>query len=147
MRFDTLKFSLLLAVAAVTPSNAFVPSHNAIASSPSALCANNNGEEKQWTLDETVKEGEASPNNMDKFNIPNPITGLVDMFSNLDDVIDDFFNKRMGNGEVFYGKRKYKPSGKVSTEYNGGGLTDWRKIEAAREFRELRAAMKQDAKE
>jgi hypothetical protein len=47
----------------------------------------------------------------------------------------------MGNGEVFYGKRKYKPSGRVSDEYNGGGFTDYRKIEAAREFRELRAAI------
>ncbi len=52
----------------------------------------------------------------------------------------------MGNGEVFYGKRKYKPSGRVNTEYNGGGLTDWRKIEAAREFREMRALMREDSK-
>lgn len=51
----------------------------------------------------------------------------------------------MGNGEVFYGKRKYKPSGKISTDYDGGGLSDWRKIEAAREFREERARMKEDA--
>jgi hypothetical protein len=49
----------------------------------------------------------------------------------------------MGNGEVFYGKRKYKPSGRVDTEYNGGGFSDWRKIEAAREFREMRALMRQ----
>jgi hypothetical protein len=54
---------------------------------------------------------------------------------------------KMGNGEVFYGKRKYKPSGKVSSEYNGGGFSDWRKIEAAREFREVRAMMKEKAKE
>ena len=52
----------------------------------------------------------------------------------------------MGNGEVFYGKRKYKPSGRVDTEYNGGGFSDWRKIEAAREFREMRALMREEAK-
>jgi hypothetical protein len=52
-------------------------------------------------------------------------------------------SEKMGNGEVFYGKRKYKPSGKVSSEYNGGGFTDFRKIEAAREFREMRALMRE----
>ena len=52
----------------------------------------------------------------------------------------------MGNGEIFYGKRSYKPSGKVETDYNGGGLSDWRKIEAAREFREERAMMREEAK-
>ena len=30
-----------------------------------------------------------------------------------DDALDDFFYKRMGNGEIFYGKRKSNPSGKV----------------------------------
>ncbi len=62
-------------------------------------------------------------------------------------VVRRMTNQKMGNGEVFYGKRKYKPSGKVSSEYNGGGFTDYRKIEAAREFRELRAAMKEMARE
>ncbi len=52
----------------------------------------------------------------------------------------------MGNGEIFYGKRSYKPSGSVETDYNGGGLSDWRKIEAAREFREERAMMREEAK-
>ena len=50
--------------------------------------------------------------------------------------------KKMGNGEVFYGKRKYKPSGRVNSDYNGGGFSDWRKMEAAREFREERAMMR-----
>jgi hypothetical protein len=48
----------------------------------------------------------------------------------------------MGNGEVFYGKRKYKPSGRFDSDYNGGGFSDWRKMEAAREFREERAMMR-----
>ena len=57
----------------------------------------------------------------------------------------------MGNGEVFYGKRKYKPSGSVETDYNGYGFSDRRKIDAAREFRaeremirELKATEKKD---
>lgn len=48
----------------------------------------------------------------------------------------------MGNGEVFYGKRKYKPSGLVDSDYNGGGFSDWRKMEAEREFHEERAMMR-----
>ena len=61
--------------------------------------------------------------------------------------MDDFFNKRMGNGEIFYGKRKYKPSGNIESDYNGGGLSDWRKIEAAREFREERARLREEAQQ
>lgn len=41
------------------------------------------------------------------------ISDFFDMFKNLDDVAEDFFYKRMGKGEIFYGKRKYKPSGDV----------------------------------
>lgn len=69
--------------------------------------------------------------------IPNPFRELGDMFSNFDDVIDDFFYKRMGNGEVFYGKRKFKPSGKVEGSYNGMGLTDKLKIDMSRERKEI----------
>ena len=38
-----------------------------------------------------------------------------------------------GNGEVFYGQRKYKPSGRKNTQgtYNGMGLTDSNKIKVA----------------
>ena len=42
----------------------------------------------------------------------NPFRELSDMMSSFDDVVDDFLNKRMGNGEIFYGQRKYKPSGR-----------------------------------
>lgn len=59
------------------------------------------------------------------------------MLSNFDDVLDDFFYKRMGNGEVFYGKRKYKPTGRVEGKYNGMGLTDKLKIDISRERKEL----------
>jgi hypothetical protein len=71
----------------------------------------------------------------------NPIQELADMMRSMDDVIDDFMNKRMGNGEVFYGKRKYKPSGKENTDgtYNGMGMTDKARIEAARQAKESAA--------
>jgi hypothetical protein len=69
-----------------------------------------------------------------------PIKEIGDMISNFDDIIDDFMFKRMGNGEVFYGKRKYKPSGRPNTagRYNGMGISDKVKIEMAREIREER---------
>ena len=51
------------------------------------------------------------------------ISETFDMLSNLDDVVDDFYYKRMGKGEVFYGKRKYKPSGAVKGKYSGFGLS------------------------
>ena len=79
-----------------------------------------------------------------QFSFPNPLAELADMWQSFDDIVDDFFNKRMGNGEQFYGKRKYKPSGKYSEEYNGYGFSDLRKIEAAKEFREERARMKKE---
>ena len=50
-------------------------------------------------------------------------------------VIDDFYNKRMGKGEIFYGKRKYKPSVTVEGDYNGLGLTDKQRIDDAREYK------------
>lgn len=63
---------------------------------------------------------------------------LKDMMENLDDIIDDFMAKRMGNGEVFYGKRKYKPSNRPNTEgeYNGFGISDKTKIDAVRDYKE-----------
>lgn len=66
-----------------------------------------------------------------------PLIGLKDMFQNFDDVVDDFFNKRMGNGEIFYGKRKYKPSGNVEGDYNGFGISDFQKIEATKERKQM----------
>eukprot|EP00553_Chaetoceros_curvisetus_P005019 CAMPEP_0204635424 /NCGR_PEP_ID=MMETSP0717-20131115/31478_1 /ASSEMBLY_ACC=CAM_ASM_000666 /TAXON_ID=230516 /ORGANISM="Chaetoceros curvisetus" /LENGTH=138 /DNA_ID=CAMNT_0051654165 /DNA_START=64 /DNA_END=480 /DNA_ORIENTATION=+ len=65
-----------------------------------------------------------------------PLAGVFDFFSNLDAVADDFFYKRMGKGEIFYGKRKYKPSGDVDGDYNGFGLSDKQKIDMTREYKE-----------
>ena len=61
---------------------------------------------------------------------------FIDIFKNFDDVAEDFFYKRMGKGEIFYGKRKYKPSGDVEGEYNGFGLSDKLKIDMTREYKE-----------
>lgn len=69
-------------------------------------------------------------------NDKNPIASFFDMFANFDDVVDDFFYKRMGKGEIFYGKRKYKPSGDVEGKYNGFGLSDKGKIDYVREMKE-----------
>mmetsp|Transcript_14439 Transcript_14439/g.26072 ORF Transcript_14439/g.26072 Transcript_14439/m.26072 type:complete len:138 (-) Transcript_14439:1187-1600(-) len=121
-------FSLILVALAIALSSAFAPTPS-VEKTPSRT---------------TVLHAKGDE---DGFNIPNPFAELGEMFSSLDDVIDDFFNKRMGNGEVFYGKRKYKPSGNIETDYNGGGLSDWREIEAAREYREERAMMRELAKE
>lgn len=81
---------------------------------------------------------------------PNPFQDLGDMLSNMDDVIEDFMFKRMGNGEVFYGKRKFKPSGRPNTEgkYNGMGMSDKLKIDVTLEVRkELMERRRQQQKD
>jgi hypothetical protein len=77
-------------------------------------------------------------NNDKKWELPNLFQEINDMISNWDDVIDDFMFKRMGNGELFYGKRKYKPSNKPNMDgkYSGMGISDSTKIELARERKE-----------
>lgn len=72
-----------------------MPARNVVSSPPSVLHTSNDGREKQWTVDETTEDSEALPMGMDKFNIPNPLVELGNMFSNFDDVIDDFFFKRV----------------------------------------------------
>jgi len=57
---------------------------------------------------------------------------LKGMMNNFDAVVDDFVYKRMGNGEQFYGKRKYNPSGNIEGDYNGMGQSDLLRIEIAR---------------
>ena len=61
---------------------------------------------------------------------------FAEFLGNMDAAIDDFMNKRMGNGEVFYGKRKYNPSGRYTGQYNGMGLSDKLRIDQTRELRE-----------
>ena len=73
-----------------------------------------------------------------QWELPNLFQEAKDMLSNWDDVIDDFMFKRMGNGELFYGKRKYKPSNKQNMDgkYSGMGISDSMKIEMARQRKE-----------
>jgi hypothetical protein len=68
----------------------------------------------------------------------NPFQALSEAFGSFDDVLDDFMFKRMGNGEVFYGKRKIDPSGRENTEgtYNGMGMSDKVKIDESRQRKE-----------
>jgi hypothetical protein len=71
--------------------------------------------------------------------------------------VDDFMNKRMGKGEIFYGARQSKvygadDPGREAGKYSGAGLSDRWKIEEAREAREERrvraaAAMEARSKE
>jgi hypothetical protein len=69
-----------------------------------------------------------------------PWKDLTEMLQQWDDVIDDFMAKRMGNGEVFYGQRKFKPSNRPNTEgrYNGMGMSDKTKIDIVRDNKEER---------
>ena len=78
-------------------SSAFAPSRAAIATPRTVLSVNRDGGEKQWIVDEETKESEASPISADGFQIPNPFAELGSMFSNFDDVVDDFFNKRVSD--------------------------------------------------
>jgi hypothetical protein len=87
----------------------------------------------------TRRQSEVRANNQNNDNkVPNIFQGIGDMLSKMDDVIDDFMSKRMGNGELFYGQRKFKPSGRPNTEgkYNGMGKSDRLKIDAKREVKE-----------
>merc|ERR1719444_276292 len=79
---------------------------------------------------------QSSNDNDNESGFPNPLKGLIGMFQNFDDVIDDFMDKKMGNGEVFYGKRKYNPGGEFEGDYEGFGLSDFRKIEGTKEMKE-----------
>jgi hypothetical protein len=80
------------------------------------------------------------------WEFPNLFQEMNDMLSNWDDVIDDFMFKRMGNGELFYGKRKYKPSNKPNMDgkYRGMGISDSAKIELARQRKEEMAERRRE---
>ena len=79
---------------------------------------NNKNDEPAETVEEPKKKGFMGD--------------LKGMMNNFDAVVDDFVFKRMGNGEQFYGKRKYSPSGNVEGDYNGMGQSDLIRIEIAR---------------
>ena len=94
MRPSTLNFILFLS-AVVASTYAFVAAPSPIAKTKaSALFYNNDDDgDKQWVVDDKVKNNnEVSPIvNM----MLTPFAELADIFSNVDDVVDDFFNKRV----------------------------------------------------
>ena len=92
MRSSTLNFILFLS--AVASTYAFVaPSPIAKTKVSSAVFYNNDDDgDKQWVVDDKVKKNDVSPIvNM----MLTPFVELADIFSNFDDVVDDFFNKRV----------------------------------------------------
>mmetsp|Transcript_6417 Transcript_6417/g.9399 ORF Transcript_6417/g.9399 Transcript_6417/m.9399 type:complete len:140 (-) Transcript_6417:290-709(-) len=109
------KILILLALCVIT-SHAFVP------------CS------QQRHVGNRISMGASEGN--DENEKEGPLAGVRDFFSNLDSVADDFFYKRMGKGEIFYGKRSYKPSGDVEGGYNGFGLSDKGKIDTVRDYKD-----------
>ena len=113
-----------------------------------SIVSNNGSSTTSTSLLESFGGKDGDPNKDNRGNrdndilstITKPFRDMGDMFASFDDVLDDFLYKRMGNGEVFYGKRKFKPSGRPNTEgkYNGMGLTDQVRIEVTREVKEER---------
>lgn len=92
MRSSTLNCILLLS--AVAPSTyAFVAPSPIAKPKASAVFYNNDDDgDKQWVVDDKVKKNEVSP----IVNVMlTPFVELADIFSNFDDVVDDFFNKRV----------------------------------------------------
>jgi hypothetical protein len=98
-------------VAAVSagPSTAFVPTGPS--SLPiSSMHAGNDDEGGMPSTaavdDARARVGGGSPiGSIEKFRIPNPLAELVDIFSNFDDVVDDFFNKRVSYLlRIYFGK-------------------------------------------
>ncbi len=92
------------AVISAPPSSAFIlpPFDTASLSRPPSLsfAANEGGSEDQSSTNEApanVNSDSSSINATKSFRFPNPLTELADMFTNFDDIVDDFFNKRVSN--------------------------------------------------
>ena len=75
--------AVLAVAAALSSSSAFLSPKADIASRPSILLLAENDDQS------SVNEEDQS------FRFPNPLADLADMFSNFDDIVDDFFNKRV----------------------------------------------------
>lgn len=87
-----------LVVLALPPSSAFVAPPSNIAPRPSSVSVAANDDEYQTRGNEASAQSnsDSSPIAMGQsFRFPNPLVELADMFSNFDDVVDDFFNKRV----------------------------------------------------
>ena len=103
---STIFVILVTAAVAVGTATAFVPTSAAASPSRSSLNAGNDDDGERMQRAAAVDDvdmskggsGEGSPPMialMDKFRMFNPLSELADIFSNFDDVVDDFFNKRV----------------------------------------------------
>jgi hypothetical protein len=91
---------ILVAAVSAGPSTAFVPTTGALTYPIPSLHAGNDYD-GEMPSSAAVDEGAANGGDgsqiglVEKFRIPNPLAELADIFSNFDDVVDDFFNKRV----------------------------------------------------
>jgi hypothetical protein len=144
-RFPMLLFSIAVAVLIATSS----PNHMVTMSfrHPSVLVSRrplllssrnlkSNSSNQNDTNEDEMQSKDKSEN--DIMILSRVSWAIQEFWNNMDDIVDDFMNKRMGNGELFYGKRKFNPSGKIDGSYNGFGLSDKGRIEGVKMYKEMR---------
>eukprot|EP00531_Pseudo-nitzschia_arenysensis_P016338 CAMPEP_0116125240 /NCGR_PEP_ID=MMETSP0329-20121206/5705_1 /TAXON_ID=697910 /ORGANISM="Pseudo-nitzschia arenysensis, Strain B593" /LENGTH=154 /DNA_ID=CAMNT_0003619267 /DNA_START=103 /DNA_END=567 /DNA_ORIENTATION=+ len=113
-----LVVALAVGISSVEGFQQQVASTQRAGSTSLAFFGNSNKEEEPAPVEEPKKNGFFGD--------------MKGMMNNFDAVVDDFVFKRMGNGEQFYGKRKYNPTGDYDGDYNGMGQSDLIRIEIAR---------------
>lgn len=101
---------------------------------------------KNSNINDTNEDEKGSKEkNENEIMIPTRLIWTIqEVWNNMDAIVDDFMNKRMGNGELFYGKRKFKPSGKIDGSYNGFGLSDKGRIEGVKMYKEMREGIRDE---
>ena len=103
---------------------------------PTKTMTRSENQHKLTTLHFQNKSNEEVSNNNNNNKKEGIFGGIKNAFNNLDGIAEDFFYKRMGKGEIFYGKRAYKPSGDVDGDYQGFGLSDKLKIDMTRDYKD-----------
>jgi len=108
------------------------------------LLLSRNPMNKNSNINDTNEDEKGSKEkNENEIMIPTKLIWTIqEVWNNMDAIVDDFMNKRMGNGELFYGKRKFKPSGKIDGSYNGFGLSDKGRIEGVKMYKEMREGIR-----
>jgi hypothetical protein len=112
------------------PTISTILAFSAFAAAPEAFSPPG-GPERQSTISLSMSKNNNN-NGGEKEEKGSFLDGLKGIFSNFDNVVDDFVYKRMGAGEQWYGKRKSNPSGNFDGDYNGMGQSDQLRIEIAR---------------
>ena len=82
-------FTFVVALVMGTSVLAFSPTRGSSISPCCMHAKNNDRGDSEWAT-----SNESIPSPID-ISFPNPLAEIADMFSSLDDVIDDFFNKRV----------------------------------------------------